>query len=554
MLEKELHQYIIEQYPKENERCEWKEFKSLKNSFCGDEKDDVISYVSAIANMEGGDLVLGVKDKTLEIVGIDTYNYDRQKAILRLTERCTNLSTEGLFIDEFITEDTNKIVWVIHIPKHLPRLPVYAHDKAWQRIEDSLVELTNERRDTILREYNYVEEDWSAQIVNAATLEDLDPIAIKKAREEYIKVYPKKIEEEKEWDDITFLNKAKITRGGKITNTAIILLGKEESEHFISPAICKIRWSLKDGSDENKDFKIFSIPMILTVDEVARNIRNVSYFYTIEGSLFPEPMMRYDVFTLREPLNNAIAHQDYGKKARIEVVEYEDDKLVFRNYGKFIPKSIEEVVQNNFPESRYRNTFLVEAMRNINMVETEGGGIRKLFAQQRKRFFPMPSYDLSDEMVKCEIAGKVLDENFAKILVNNPDLSLAEIILLDKVQKRELLTEDAIALLRSKKFVEGRKGNLFLSFKVVNESKHVGLKTTYIKNKSFDDAYYKGLIFNYVEKFKKVSRKEIEELLKDKLPLILTERQKYDKITNLLASLRKEKKLKVEGRKWVLYN
>lgn len=554
MLEKELHQYIIEQYPKENERCEWKEFKNLKNSFCGDEKDDVISYVSAIANMDGGYLVIGVQDKTLEIVGTDTYNYDRQKAILRLTERCTNLSTEGLFIDEFITEDTNKIVWVIHIPKHLPRLPVYAHAKAWQRIEDSLVELTQERRDTILREYNYVEEDWSAQIVNDATLEDLDPVAIKKAREEYIKVYPKKIEEEKEWDDITFLNKAKITRGGKITNTAIILLGKEESEHFISPAICKIRWSLKDGSDENKDFKIFSIPMILTVDEVARNIRNVSYSYTIEGSLFPEPMMRYDVFTLREPLNNAIAHQDYGKKARIEVVEYEDDKLVFRNYGKFIPKSIEEVVQNNFPESRYRNTFLVEAMRNINMVETEGGGIRKLFAQQRKRFFPMPSYDLSDEMVKCEIVGKVLDENFAKILVNNPDLSLSEIILLDKVQKRELLTEDAISLLRTKKFVEGRKSNLFLSFRVVNESKHVGLKTTYIKNKSFDDAYYKGLIVNYIEKFKKASRFEIEELLKDKLPSILSERQKYDKVTNLLASLRKEKKLKVEGRKWVLYN
>lgn len=33
MLEKDLHQYIIEQYPKENERCEWKEFKNLKNSF-----------------------------------------------------------------------------------------------------------------------------------------------------------------------------------------------------------------------------------------------------------------------------------------------------------------------------------------------------------------------------------------------------------------------------------------------------------------------------------------------------------------------------------------
>ena len=82
MTELELRQYLLREYPQENARCEWKEFKNLKNSFCGDEKDDVISYVSAIANMEGGFLVVGVHDKTLKIVGTDTYNYDRQKAIL----------------------------------------------------------------------------------------------------------------------------------------------------------------------------------------------------------------------------------------------------------------------------------------------------------------------------------------------------------------------------------------------------------------------------------------------------------------------------------------
>ena len=71
MLEHELQQYLLRKYPQENARCEWKEFKNLKNSFCGDEKNDVISYVSAIANMEGGHLVIGVKDKTLEIVGTD---------------------------------------------------------------------------------------------------------------------------------------------------------------------------------------------------------------------------------------------------------------------------------------------------------------------------------------------------------------------------------------------------------------------------------------------------------------------------------------------------
>ena len=95
----------------------------MKNSFCGDEKNDVISYVSAIANMEGGHLVLGVKDKTLEIVGTDisrlTFNgqpANTQSATFKLTEQCTNLSSEGLSIEEFVTEDTNKRVWIIHIP------------------------------------------------------------------------------------------------------------------------------------------------------------------------------------------------------------------------------------------------------------------------------------------------------------------------------------------------------------------------------------------------------------------------------------------------------
>ena len=71
MLELELQQYLHRKYPQENARCEWKKFKNLKNSFSGNEKDDVISYVSAIANMEGGHLVIGVKDNTLEIVGTD---------------------------------------------------------------------------------------------------------------------------------------------------------------------------------------------------------------------------------------------------------------------------------------------------------------------------------------------------------------------------------------------------------------------------------------------------------------------------------------------------
>ena len=102
----------------------------------------------------------------------------------------------------------------------------------------------------------------------------------------------------------------------------------------------------------------------------------------------------------------------------------------------------------------------------------------------------MPDYDLTRMQVKCTIQGNVLDENFAKILVNNPDLTLQEIILQDSVQKQKLLTDDSIDYLRKKKFIEGGRPHIYLSMSVVKGTKHIDLKTSYIKNKSFDDDYF----------------------------------------------------------------
>ena len=554
MTEKELKDFLIANYPEEDEKCDWKEMKNLKNSFNGHEGEDVMSYVSGIANMEGGVLVIGVKDKTLDIVGTDLslFNLDTSSAVYRIKENCTNVSSEGLNIDEYITSDTNKVVWVIHIPKHLPRKPVYAHKKAWQRIKGNLVPLTPEREEAILSE-GLLQQDWTAQILPDATIDDLDPAAIIKAREKFKEVHPKKEKEVDEWDDRTFLNKAHITIKDKITIAAIILLGREESEHYLLPSVCKVRWSLKNEKSENLDFKVFSIPMILAIEDIGQQIRNTSYEFTISGNIFPEKLSRYDEFTLREPLNNAIAHQDYDKGARIEVIEYENDHLVFRNHGIFLPESVEKVVLDDSPESIYRNPFLVEAMRNVHMVDTEGGGIKKLFEQQKKRFFPMPEYDTSNGMVTVDIEGKVIDEQFARILVSVPELSMSDLILLDKVQKQKRLTDEEVKYLRKKKYIEGRKNNLFLSKSITRSTGNVGLKSTYVKNKSFDDEYFRRLIVQYIQKFGSASRAEIVMLLKDKLSDALTDSQKENKITNLLSYLRIHHIIKTNGKKrWIM--
>ena len=553
MTNRELQQYLLHNYPQENARCEWKEFKNLKNPFCGDEKDDVISYVSAIANMEGGHLIIGVQDKTLEIIGTDTYNYDRQKAVLRLAERCVNLSTEGLDIEEFITDDTNKKVWVIHIPKHRPKLPVYAHNKAWQRIEDSLVEMTQERLNAILEE-NSPTFDWSAEIVDDASIEDLDPEALKKARTEYKAIHPRLADEIDTWDYMELLCRAGVANKGKLTRAAILLLGKPTSIHFIHPAVATVTWVLVDEHDEKVDYEHFTIPFLLTVDDALSKIRNLNQRILPGGTLFPDIVKQYDEYSIREILHNCIAHQDYTLQKRITMVET-SESVTFSNGGFFLPGTVRNAIEQNGPQKFYRNYVLCQGMVNFNMIDTIGRGIRKVFTEQKKRFFPMPDYqiDQAKKEVTVKIYGKLINEKYYRLLKANPDLSLYDCIALDFVQKHETIDKDMATRLRKLHLVEGRYPKLYLSEYVVKTTDNNELKTEYIKNRSFNDSHFKDMIISYLRSFGGATRAELNTLLESKLSDVLTDEQKIRKIGNLLSALKKNGVIKLsEKKKWIL--
>ena len=319
----------------------------------------------------------------------------------------------------------------------------------------------NDRKEAILSEI-IQPEDWSAQIVEEADIDDLDMDVIEKAKKEYIIRNPKYMDDAKRWDTVTFLNIAGLLLKGKVTRTALILVGKEEAAALLNPSVAKIRWCLRTTSGKDKDYEIFSPPFILAVDQLSVKIRNVKYRMIRPGTLFPDEMMRYDPFTIRETIHNCIAHQDYTKCERIEVVEYEDDRMIFRNAGSFLPDSIESVVINDCPDSFYRNRFLVDAMRNLNMIETQGGGIKKLFEQQIRRGFPLPDFALTENSVKVTIYGNIRDERFADLLANDGNLTIREIMILDKVQKGFSLTDEEIKWLRKNKYMGGRKPNYYL--------------------------------------------------------------------------------------------
>ena len=553
MQESEIQQYLLRNYPQENAHCEWKEFKNLKNSFCGDEKDDVISYVSAIANMEGGHLVIGVHDKTLDIVGTDTYNYDRQKAILRLTERCVNLSTEGLDIDEFVTDDTNRKVWVIHIPKHLPKRPMFAHNKAWQRIEDSLVEMTAERMSAILDEPIFSETDWSAQIVADAMIEDLDEVAIAKARMMFKKVHSRIPEAEvNAWTVETFLSKCGIMKNGGITRAAIILLGKYESAFKLRPAVAQVTWTRRDEKQEVVDYEHFTVPFILTVDEILSKIENLTMREMPGGTLFPDTMKQYDDYTIREALHNCIAHQDYTMQQRINFVE-NPTYLYYSNAGSFIPGTLENALTNEEPQAYFRNECLCRAMVDFNMIDTVSRGIKKMFNEQWRRHFPMPDYeiDAKNRKVSVRIYGNEINEQYTNLLKTNKSLTLWDCISLDAIQKGRTIHEDIAQDLLNRGLIEGEAPNYTISLGIAKATRQL---QGYTKQKGLDKEKIKQMILQYLKNAGTdgAKRDSIYEYVKDVMPQVKTHEQQLRLLGDILSALSTDKLIYPKGRTWFL--
>lgn len=250
---------------------------------------------------------------------------------------------------------------------------------------------------------------------------------------------------------------------GKITRAALILLGRPESAMLTGHTHLTISWILQDGTNAPAlDYKHFSPPFILAVDDVLSKIRNLTYRYMPDTSLFPQEITTYDSYVIREALHNCIAHQDYLLSSKINVIE-KPDELLFGNVGSFLPGTVEAVIERDAPSEQYRNPFLAKAMVNLNMIDTVGSGIKRMFSVQRERFFPLPEYDLDDpQRVEVKIFGRLINQNYTSLLRERPDLDLLTVMLLDQVQKNKSITKEAANRLRALHLIEGRFPHVFI--------------------------------------------------------------------------------------------
>ena len=542
----------------ENEIVEFKEAKSSYDS------DKIGRYFSALSNeanlrqQQCGWLVFGVSEThDRHLVGTHYKHGDRsllEKFKYEIARFTTGMITFDDIIELILIKEQKEYrVLMFKIPAATTGIPTEWHGYCYARAGESLVMLQQDKIDRIRSQERA---DWSKLLIPNSSIICLDRSAIQIAREKYKEKLdgPQAAEEVDQMTDEQFLTKTKLMIDGKLTNAALLLLGNSDYDYlFAAPP--KIMWRLYGSDGSDKDYIIWGIPFISVIDKVFTKIRNLTYRYMPNQlTLFPMETQQYDTWLLRELLNNCIAHSTYRLGGRIYVNEFEDH-IIITNPGRFLPESIEQVLQPSYNPPFYLNQLLADTMVKFHMIDTAAMGIRRVYRIQKDKFFPLPDYDFSKpNQVSVTIFGKVLNDNYMHLLFEHPEFDLQTVFLLDQVQKGNRLSPDAVAYLRRNGLVEGRATNLFLSASVAKSSEQ---EAQYIRNRGFDDQHYKDMIIEYLKKFNKAKREDIKNLLWDKLPDILKDQQKENKITNLLQSLRRKGIIKPDSENhqnsyWVL--
>lgn len=528
------------------------EFKRVGESFS---TSDMGKYFSALANeanlrgLGGAWLILGVDNRSRSVCGTD-YRVEPDRLQGTKLQMAQGTAPSVSFRDIHVVSHAQGRVLMFEVPPAPMGMPISWQGHYYARAGESLVPLGLDKLDAIRAQTALT--DWSAQVVAGASLDDLDPVAIAQARRAFADKHANRFrpEEIANWPLETLLDRARLTRKGQVTRSAILLLGRAESAHLLSPHPAQITWRLEG---EERAYEHLGPPFLLATTQLYRKIRNIQLRVLPDGSLLPVELAKYDQNIILEALHNCIAHQDYDRHARVVVTE-QADRLVFESEGSFYEGEPTDYLRGTVTPRRYRNPFLAQAMAELNMIDTMGYGIHRMFEGQARRFFPLPDYDLKEPgVVRLTVHGRVIDPAYTRMLIQNTTLALEDILALDRIQKRLDVDEASVRRLRRAGLVEGRRPNVHVSAAVAQVT---AAKADYILMRGQDDAFYEQLVLDLLSRFGSATRRDIDNLLLEKLGDRLDESQKRNKVALLLTRLRRARRIRNAGSRkaprWVL--
>lgn len=190
---------------------------------------EIGKYFSALANeanladRDRAWLVLGVDDASRRVVGTE---FRHDSAALDALKQQIQDGASSSFRGIHELHHADGRVLLLEIPPAPRGLPVSWNGHYFGRAGESLLPLTDVKRDEIRNQT--LDEDWSAVLVPEAGASDLDDTALNVAREAYVRTTEGRIDRGliRSWSATEFTDRLGLSRHGKLTRAALLLLGK----------------------------------------------------------------------------------------------------------------------------------------------------------------------------------------------------------------------------------------------------------------------------------------------------------------------------------------
>lgn len=447
-----MKRYTIPQLQQMRESEDHVEFKKGEGgnvSYNGSGKDKpkerrrcILGYVVALCNEGGGRLVIGMHDKFPHIV---TGTKQAENALGDLESRIYNDLGIRPEIYELYEDEQNKLgrVLVIEVPPRPIGVVFKFEDVPLMRVGEELHPMDD---NTYLSYIQEQEPDFSEQYCDAVTFDDLDPQAISVLKKQYAK--KQKNPSFASLSDHQALSDLRLIKGERITNAAILLVGRENVIEKLFPQAKVMLEYRNTESQINFDSRLsFGQPFFLMIDLVwnSINLRNGSIPIREDAYIFDIPNFNEDV--IREVLNNAFAHRDYRRASEIVIKQY-PTRLDITNAGGF-PKGV--TIDNLLTvPSTPRNRLLADVLSKTGIVERSGQGMDKIFLFTLSEGKPKPDYSYSDDFtVTAILSSTVKDKAFAifiqaiqQELPDDKKLSVFDVIALCEVRDGEKKPHD----------------------------------------------------------------------------------------------------------------
>ena len=340
--------------------------------------DEWLKWLCGFANADGGTLYIGISDKQ-HIIGVDNSK--------KLMEDIPNkiVSKLGIYPDVRLLEEDGKEIIEIEVAPS--QESVLLDGVLYKRVG-----ATNQIvKGQALKDFyaSKLNATWDSRIIRGATLDDIDPEAIKYF---LLKGIDKgRLPKESVDDSIekVLKNLEVMTDDDELTLAALLLFGKDPQHYCLNARIKIGRFGHSQAALMNQD--LIDGDLIRMADRVMEAldakylIRPIHY----EGMQRREPMELPEE-GLREILYNLEIHKDYnGPDSLIRVF---DDRITFWNQGS-LPAGItpESIFQPH--DSQPRNRLIANAFYMAGFVEAWGRGYELITEAFTKEGLEVPTIE-----------------------------------------------------------------------------------------------------------------------------------------------------------------